>query len=149
MDRTKKPPNTAAVAPRIDRTSKPSNRVPDYVNLKDPMAMRRGATVREHSNHLPRKGGNVQRSKSAAADFESEGGYLYMESPQRTDSTTRYSKKNRRPSIPEDDDECYEYMCAQKKENGSVYQNFDKPTQSSPERTVPVSSLFCFIYFIV
>ena len=52
----------------------------DYVNLGRPIAMR-SATVKESSRQPARRGGNVQRSKSAVADFESEAGYLYMEIP--------------------------------------------------------------------
>ena len=129
--------------PRVDRGSKPGVKGRDYVNLSS----MRSLTVRDGSN-LPRREGNLQRSKSAAADFESEG-YLYMESPKRTDSSTRYSKtkKDNKLIIPEETDgneqSEYEFMFSQK-----AYMNCETPAQttqkleSSNERNTPVSSLF-------
>ena len=126
--------------PRVDRGSKPGVKGRDYVNLT---AMR-SLTVRDSAN-LARREGNLQRSKSAAADFESEG-YLYMESPKRTDSSTRYSKTKKDNKIPEETDgneqSEYEFMFSQK-----AYMNCETPAQttqkleSSNERNTPVSSL--------
>ena len=137
------------VAPKVDRTSKPSFKGREYVNLQ--RDVKRATTVKESSNRPPIGGGNVQRSKSAVADFnDNDGGYLYMESPKRTESSTRYSKKNGKVPIPEED-EAYEYMCAQtRNEQDKVYENTSTQVtpkkETSPERTTPVSSLFCHIY---
>lgn len=139
MDRTNKP--CVLVAPRVDRRCKPEQyKVPDYVNLPPT----RSVTLREGSNYTPRKGGSVQRSKSAAADFENEG-YLYMESPKRTDSSLRYSKKyTREVSFDEEEENApYEFM---ERGRDTSYENYDTPKQiyakkeSSPERT-PVSDI--------
>ena len=138
IDRSNKP--EMLVAPKVDRRSKPGVKGRDYVNL----GAIRSATVKESSKQLPR--GNVQRSKSAVADFESEG-YLYMESPKRTDSSTRYSKKDR-PIIPEEDGETYELMSPKKDAYNSTYMNTETPIQTtekkeaSPDRTTAVSSLY-------
>ena len=142
VDRRTKPD----MAPRVDRTSKPNLRGREYVNLQG--EVRRSTTVKENSNRPFLKGGNVQRSKSAAAaDYEGDARYLYMESPKRTESSTRYSKKERKPSIPEDD-EAYEFMCIQKKnEQDQVYQNCDRQNrESSPDRTTPPVSLFLLLF---
>ena len=136
MNRVNKP----SMPPRVDRNCKPG-KFRDYVNI----APTRSATVRENSG--PRRGANVQRSKSAAADFESEG-YLYMESPKRTESSTRYSKKDKESSILKEEDEAYEFMSLQKDENDSSYENYQhgdalKPVpsknESSTDRNPPVS----------
>lgn len=141
IDRRNKP--DMLVAPKVDRHSKPGVKVRDYVNL-GPI---RSATVKECSRQPPRTGGNVQRSRSAAADFESEG-YLYMDSPKRTDSSTRYSKKDRQTIPEEEESETYEYMCLKKDDRSSTYMNCKTPIQTtekkeaSPERTTPVSLLY-------
>ena len=136
VDRRNKP---GTAPPRVNRDCKPG-KGREYVNI--PM---RSATVKDSSYQPPRKGGNVQRSKSSVAEYESEG-YLYMDSPQRTESSLRYRRSDKEASLPEEDAE-YEYMCLK---NDTVYQNCDAPstpptTKKEPERTPAVSLLERFV----
>lgn len=130
------------MGPPVDRRSKPNPTGRDYVNLR-PAA--RSLTVRENPRERPHGGGNVQRTKSAACDYQSDAGYLFMESPKRTDSTTRYSKKEFKDSIPEEDI-VYEFMCKQDNRDDvdcpdyEILEQLPPRKETSPEKSSPVSS---------
>lgn len=125
MDRSIKPG-----VPTVNRSTKPKGKANEYVNLKPARSFR-------ETSKLPR---TVQRSQSSRpVDFGNED-YLFMECPQRTNSSTRYKKREKENySENEDDDAAYEYMSSPLANEQDSSSQTGK--QSSPEKS-PVS-IFC------
>lgn len=107
-------------APFVNRSSKPTERNGrNYVNLP------KSSTFRDFDRKEPKS--HLQRSKSTVSDKEAEG-YIFMESPKRTESTSRFSKKRLSDEKYDEEDEndiSYEYMDPFSGRGSSSYENFN------------------------